>query len=87
MRQKLIVSAIALLLLLFSFQSESSAAFVASSRGEPQQIAATSQPAVKKSRTSICHAKGTTYYNQTKHYTAYSTLKACIKSGGRLPKR
>jgi len=43
-------------------------------------------PMVKKSTTSICHAKGTRYYKQTLKFTAYSTLKACLKSGGRMPK-
>lgn len=43
-------------------------------------------PAVKKSVSKICHAKGTRYYSQTKRFTAYKTLKDCIKSGGRLPK-
>lgn len=42
---------------------------------------------VKKSRTGICHAPGTTYYNQTKHFTPYGSLQACLDSGGRMPKR
>lgn len=42
---------------------------------------------VKKSRTGICHAPGTTYYNQTKHFTPYSSLPECLNSGGRMPKR
>jgi hypothetical protein len=45
------------------------------------------EPAVKKSITAICHAKGTRYYKQTLKYVAYKTLKDCLKSGGRLPKR
>lgn len=44
-------------------------------------------PAVKKSSTSICHAKGTTYYDKTKTFTAYNTIEECLASGGRLPKR
>ncbi len=44
-------------------------------------------PIVKKSTTSICHAKGTRYYKQTLKFTAYKTLKDCLKSGGRLAKR
>lgn len=44
-------------------------------------------PAVKKSVTSICHAKGTRYYSQTKNFTPYATLRDCLKSGGRMPKR
>lgn len=42
---------------------------------------------VKKSKTGICHAPGTTYYARTKNYTGYPTVDACLKSGGRLPKR
>jgi hypothetical protein len=42
---------------------------------------------VKKSKTNICHKKGSKYYDQTKHYRTYNTIKECIKSGGRLPKK
>ncbi len=42
---------------------------------------------VKMSKTGICHAPGTTYYGRTQNYTPYPTLDACLKSGGRLPKR
>ncbi len=42
---------------------------------------------VKKSKSSICHAPSSTYYNQTKNFTPYKTLDECLKSGGRLPKR
>jgi hypothetical protein len=45
------------------------------------------QPAVKKSKSGICHGKGTTYYSRTKLYASFDTIKACIDSGGRLPKR
>jgi hypothetical protein len=44
-------------------------------------------PPVKKSSTGICHAQGTTYYAQTKTFTAYKTLDECLKAGGRMPKR
>lgn len=43
------------------------------------------EPAVKKSSTGICHAVGTTYYSKTTKYTAYSSISDCIASGGRLP--
>lgn len=43
-------------------------------------------PAVKKSTNNICHQKGTRYYSQTKNYTPYATLQACLDSGGRMPK-
>jgi hypothetical protein len=42
---------------------------------------------VKKSKTGICHAPGTTYYSRTKNFTPFKTLDQCLKSGGRLPKR
>lgn len=48
------------------------------------------QPAsgmVKKSVNNICHAPGTTYYQQTKNYTPYNSLDECLASGARLPKR
>lgn len=53
----------------------------------PVTPAATSAGVVKKSRTSICHAPGTTYYAQTLHYTSYDSLQGCLESGGRMPKR
>jgi hypothetical protein len=43
------------------------------------------QPAVKKSHTGICHAKGSPYYNQTKKFEEFESLQACLDSGGRLP--
>ena len=42
---------------------------------------------IKKSRSNICHAPGTTYYKKTKYYKSYKSLKECIKSGGRMPRR
>ena len=42
---------------------------------------------VKKSKTDICHKKGSKYYDQTKHFKIYNTIKDCIDSGGRLPKK
>ena len=42
---------------------------------------------VKKSKTNICHKEGSRYYDITKHFRAYQTIKDCIESGGRLPKR
>ncbi len=53
---------------------------------KPTTTKSTAQPAVKKSVNSICHAKGTRYYDQTKTFTSYSTVKACVASGGKLPK-
>lgn len=42
---------------------------------------------VKLSKNAICHAPGTTYYNQTKNYTGFPSLQACLSAGGRMPKR
>ena len=42
---------------------------------------------VKKSKNNICHKEGSRYYDITKHFKAYQTIKDCIESGGRLPKR
>lgn len=42
---------------------------------------------VKKSKTGICHAPGSSYYARTKNFTPFKTLDECLKSGGRLPKR
>lgn len=41
---------------------------------------------VKKSNSGICHAPSSPWYNQTIHYTEYSSLQECLDSGGRLPK-
>lgn len=43
-------------------------------------------PQVKKSKSNICHERGTKYYNQTKTFTPYNTIEGCLSSGGRLPK-
>lgn len=43
-------------------------------------------PAVKKSTAGLCHAKSTQYYTATKTFTSYSSIQACLASGGRLPK-
>ncbi|MFA5129735.1 MAG: thermonuclease family protein [Patescibacteria group bacterium] len=60
---------------------------VSSSSSSSKPSSATSDgPAVKKSKSNICHLKGTTYYFQTKEYTAYDTIQACLDSGGRMPK-
>ena len=43
-------------------------------------------PPVKKSNSEICHAQDSSYYNRTKNFIAYETLKECLEDGGRLPK-
>ena len=42
---------------------------------------------VKMSKTGICHAPGTTYYERTKSFTAFKTVDECLASGGRMPER
>ncbi len=51
--------------------------------GEPPK----SNEPVKISKSGICHAPNSTYYNKTKNFTPYKTLKDCLDSGGRLPRR
>jgi hypothetical protein len=48
--------------------------------------AKTIDPQVKKSTTGLCHEKGTRYYNTTKNFKVYNTIKDCLSSGGKLPK-
>jgi hypothetical protein len=47
---------------------------------------AQSQP-VKMSNTGICHAPGSTYYQQTKKFTPFKSLQDCLNAGGRMPKK
>ncbi len=43
-------------------------------------------PPVKMSSSGICHEKAkSSYYNQTKKFTAYKTIDECLKAGGRMP--
>ena len=55
--------------------------------GGATQPTTSSELPVKKSKTGICHAPGSTYYSRTKNFTPFKTLDECLKSGGRLPKR
>ena len=49
-------------------------------------VFAQSDPPVKMSSSGICHEKGkSSYYNQTKKFTAYKTIDECLKAGGRMP--
>ena len=41
---------------------------------------------IKKSRSGICHCPGGTYYEKTKNFTPFRTIKECLDSGGRHPK-
>lgn len=49
--------------------------------------AAVAAEPVKMSKSGICHAPNSTYYNQTKYFTTYKTLDECLKAGGKLPKK
>jgi len=42
---------------------------------------------VKLSKSGICHAPSSTYYEQTKNFTPYKTIDECLKAGGSLPKK
>jgi hypothetical protein len=49
-------------------------------------VFAQADPPVKMSSSGICHEKGkSSYYAQTKKFTAYNTLDECLKAGGRMP--
>jgi len=63
------------------------AAIMASSGIVASMAIASDEPPVKKSKSGICHAKGTSYYAQTKNYTAFNSLDECLKAGGRMPKK
>lgn len=41
---------------------------------------------VKQSKSGICHDSSSAWFNKTKNYTPYDSVKSCIKNGGRLPK-
>jgi hypothetical protein len=40
-------------------------------------------PAVKMSRSGICHARGTVHYRQTIYFEAFESMEACRAAGGR----
>ncbi|SIS70178.1 HNH endonuclease family protein [Neptunomonas antarctica] len=42
---------------------------------------------VKQSSSGICHSPESPYYERTKSYKPFSTLEACLHSGGRLSKK
>lgn len=41
----------------------------------------------KKSSSGICHCPGGQFYDRTKKFTPYRSIKECLDSGGRHPKR
>ena len=42
---------------------------------------------VKKPRSGICHAPGSTYYARTLSFKPFANIDSCLTSGGRLPTR
>lgn len=51
-------------------------------QGAAAQIA-DHDPAVKMSRSGICHARGTVHYQQTIYFEAFDSMEACRAAGGR----
>jgi len=57
---------------------------------DPQEsiVEEVQEPQVKKSTSGICHERDVSvYYINTKNYTPYDTIEACLDSGGRLPEK
>ncbi len=54
---------------------------------KPAAVQPAAAPEVKKSEAGLCHEKGSKYYDQTKKFTAYKTIKECLASGGKMPKQ
>jgi hypothetical protein len=42
---------------------------------------------IKKSASGICHDNKSKFYVQTKKFKPFKTMKECLDSGGRLPKK
>ena len=51
-----------------------------------QVVTPQNSPEVKLSRTGICHARGSRYYQQTRNFVAYGNIDECLRAGGRLPR-
>lgn len=41
---------------------------------------------VKKSSSGLCHPPESSYFERTKNYESFDSVKACLESGGHLPK-
>jgi len=79
-------STILVLLMVFGLSGVAQAKDAAPAKGDAVKTQTADAP-VKKSKTGICHAAGSTYYEKTKNFTPFKTVDECLKSGGRLPKR
>src|SRR5688500_5635784 len=44
---------------------------------------AATEPAVKMSRSGICHERGTVHYQQTIYFETFESMEACRAAGGR----
>ena len=44
-------------------------------------------PVVKLTASGLCHTKSSPYFKRIKRYTAMDSLKACLATGAREPKR
>ena len=42
---------------------------------------------IKKSTSGICHDNKSKFYEKTKKFKPFKTMKECLDSGGRLPKK
>jgi hypothetical protein len=49
-------------------------------------IATPSEPAVKLSRSGICHDSASPSYAATKNFEPFNSIKECLTAGGQLPK-
>jgi hypothetical protein len=75
------------LMMVFSINGYTNTEGTSASNKSVVEKSTSNEGVVKKSRSGICHAPGTTYYSRTKNFTPFKTLDECLKSGGRLPKR
>lgn len=51
------------------------------------QAAPSSKGVVKMSSSGICHDSNSPWYSQTQKFTAFDSMEACLRAGGRLPKQ
>lgn len=51
-----------------------------------QVLNLSASPVVKQSNSGICHPPQSSWYERTKSYISFDSLKSCLDEGGRLPK-
>jgi hypothetical protein len=54
--------------------------------GVQRAVGSSSSGPVKMSKSGICHDRNSPWYEQTKNFTSYPSMSACIRAGGRPPK-